>query len=252
MVDARFSGQTAIVTGAGSGIGRATALRMAAEGASVIVSDIVADRVEETVNLITEAGGQAKGVVGDISAQAHTDELVAACDGKIDVLVNNAGIMDGFVPIGELEDDLWNRVMSINVTGPMQTIRAVIPIMVGAGGGTIVNVSSAAGNRGGAAGTAYTTSKHALNGMTRSVSALYRGKGIRCNAVMPGGVETNIGETAAPASDYAFGVLSPGFATAGASASSEALAGAICFFASSDSTNITGEILASDGGWASL
>jgi len=248
----RFAGLTAIVTGAGSGIGRATALRIAAEGGRVIVSDLVPDRVTETVTIITDAGGTAVGVPGDVTDQGHIDALAAACDGSVDVLVNNAGIMDGFLPTGEMDDATWDRVISVNLTAQMKTIRAVLPMMTAAGRGSIVNVSSEAGMKGGASGTAYAVSKHGVIGLTRSTSVLYSGSGIRCNAVLPGGVATNIGETSAPKSEFAWSVLSPLMGAIPGAAQPEQLAAAICWLASPDAANVTGALLHSDGGWSAI
>ncbi|MHB1062906.1 MAG: SDR family NAD(P)-dependent oxidoreductase [Georgenia sp.] len=248
----RFAAQTAIVTGAGSGIGRATALRIAAEGGRVIASDLVPDRVTETVMMIADTGGSAVAVPGDVTDQAHIDAVVAACDGSVEVLVNNAGIMDGFLPTGELDDATWERVLAVNLTAQMRTIRAVLPLMTAAGTGAIVNVASEAGMKGGASGTAYSVSKHGVIGLTRSTSVFYSGSGIRCNAVLPGGVATNIGETSAPKSEFAWSVLSPLMATIPGAAQPEQLAAAICWLASPDSANVTGALLHSDGGWSAI
>jgi len=246
----RFAGLTAIVTGAGSGIGRATAQRIAAEGGRVIVSDLFEDRAEETVSLIRTAGGSADWIAGDITDQSHVDALVAACDGRVDVLVNNAGIMDKFLPVGELDDATWARVMGVNVTAPMRTTRAVVPLMMGHGSGAIVNVASEAALRASAAGTAYTTSKHAVVGLTKSTAVLYRAAGIRCNAVLPGAVATNI--EAPFASQFAASVLGPLMQVIPGVAQPEELAAAICWLASADSSNVTGALLACDGGWSAI
>ena len=246
----RFAGLTAIVTGAGSGIGRATAQRLAAEGGRVVVADYFAERVAETVALIEGAGGTAVGVAGDITDQAHVDALVAACDGRVDVLVNNAGIMDKFLPVGEVDDATWARVFDVNLTAPMRTTRAVLPLMQAAGSGTIVNVASEAGLRAGAAGTAYTASKHGVIGLTRSTALFYKGAGIRCNAVLPGAVATNI--EAPFASQFAAAVLGPLMQVIPGVAQPEQLAAAICWLASADSANVTGALLTSDGGWSTI
>ena len=246
----RFAGLTAIVTGSGSGIGRATAMRIAAEGGRVVVSDLRAERVAETVTLIEDAGGSAVGVPGDITSQDHVDALVAACDGRVDVLVNNAGIMDAFLPVGEVDDATWTRVLDVNLTAPMRMTRAVLPLMTAAGRGTIVNVASEASLRAGASGTAYTVSKHGVLGLTRSTALFYKGLGIRCNAVLPGAVRTNI--EAPFHSPMAAGVLGPLMQVIPGVAEPDDLAAAICWLASADSANVTGALLPSDGGWSTI
>lgn len=249
----RFSGLTAIVTGAGSGIGRATAVRLAAEGARVVACDLMPDRVAETVATIMAGGsGEAVGAVGDITDQRHIDALIADAGARVDVLVNCAGIMDAFLPVGELDDATWERVLDVNLTAPMRTTRAVIASMVAAGSGSIVNVASAASLHGGASGTAYAASKHGVIGLTRSTAVLYRAAGIRCNAVLPGGVDTNIGATAAPRSDFAMSVLGPLMSIIPPVAQPEDLAAAICWLASPDARNVTGALLSSDGGWSAI
>src|SRR5690554_7061771 len=144
----RLEGKAAVVTGAGSGIGEAIAKLFAKEGAKVVVSDIVPERVDRVVKEITEAGGTAVGVVANVAAEEDVQKMIDTAVerfGTLDVLVNNAGIMDNFVPAHELTDELWERVLTVNLTGPMRTIRKALPIMMEKGGGSIVNVASVAG-----------------------------------------------------------------------------------------------------------
>lgn len=247
----RFKGLTAIVTGGGSGIGLATARRLAQEGARVVLTDVRADRVDAAVAEIDALGGApAVGVTGDISAQETVDAVVAAAGERIDVLVNNAGIMDNFVPTAEVTDALWDKVFAVNVTAVMRTMRAVLPSMVSAGRGTIVNVGSEASLRAGAAGATYTATKHAVLGLTRSTALMYRTDRIRCNAVLPGSVATNI-EVTDP-NPKGMSVMGPYLGTIPAPAQPEQLAAAICWLASEDSANVTGIGLASDGGWSAI
>jgi NAD(P)-dependent dehydrogenase (short-subunit alcohol dehydrogenase family) len=246
---ARFEGRTAIVTGAGSGIGLATALRLADEGARVIASDLSQERLDALVAAHPDAGLVA--VAGDVASEETAQALVAAAGDRIDVLVNNAGIMDAFLPAAEVDDATWERVMNVNVTAIMRLTRAVLPKMIDAGGGAIVNVTSEAGLRGSAAGVAYTTSKHAVIGYTKNTAFMYAPKGIRVNAVAPGAVATNI--EAPWKSEWAQGrlgplmqVVIPGVGTP------EQLAAAITWLASDDSANVTGVVLPSDGGWSAI
>ncbi|WP_454300869.1 SDR family NAD(P)-dependent oxidoreductase [Salana multivorans] len=241
----RFAGQTVIVTGAASGIGRATATRVAREGGRVVAVDVSAERLEA---LVTELGEAVVPVVADITNDDDVARVVAAAEGRVHALANVAGIMDDFAPVAEVSDAMWDRVLAVNLTGPFRLMRAVIPGMVAAGGGTIVNVTSEAGLRGGAAGTAYTASKHALIGLTRSAATMYGPDGVRTNAVAPGGVATGMAIPGVNAAGMAR--LHPVHATAPAPAQPEALAASIAFLLSADSVNLNGAILPSDGGWS--
>jgi NAD(P)-dependent dehydrogenase (short-subunit alcohol dehydrogenase family) len=245
----RFVGKTAVVTGAGSGIGRATAVRLAREGARVVATDISAERLQKLKSDCADLDVQT--VVGDVSAQTTVDAVFAAANGRVDALANVAGIMDGFLPPAEMDDAVWARVMDVNVTAIMRMTRAVLPSMMTAGHGSIVNVSSEAGLRGSAAGAAYTTSKHALIGFTKSTAFFYTPSGIRCNAVAPGGVATNI--EAPFNSEFAGTRLAPFMqVNVPPIATAEELAAAICWLLSDDSSNVSGAVLASDGGWSAI
>ncbi|MDQ7907794.1 SDR family oxidoreductase [Phytohabitans sp. ZYX-F-186] len=250
MVERRYEGRVALVTGAASGIGRAVALRLAAEGAWVLGCDVDADALAETGKLIADAGGQSTMAVADVSAQADVDRIVGLLpDGRIDLLANVAGIMDFFLPVTEVDDATWERVMAVNVTGPMRLSRAVLPLMRAAGGGAIVNVSSIGGLTGAVAGTAYVTSKHALVGMTRSIAALYGADGIRANAVCPGGVATNIGRSAVPKVAWAYERLEKAFARTTRTAQPDEIATLVCWLGSDEAVNVNGAVVASDGGF---
>jgi NAD(P)-dependent dehydrogenase (short-subunit alcohol dehydrogenase family) len=247
----RFAGRTAIVTGAGSGIGRATAVRLSQEGARVIATDIVPARLGELSDALSDSIQDVVTIAGDISSEETIQAVVTAAAGRVDALANVAGIMDGFLPSAEIDDGTWERVLNVNLTAVMRLTRAVLPLMLEAGAGSIVNVSSEAGLRGSAAGTTYTTSKHALNGFTKSTAFFYTPKGIRCNAVAPGGVATNI--EAPFTSQFAGERLGPFMqVNVPPIATAEQLAAAITWLLSDDSLNVSGIVLASDGGWAAI
>jgi NAD(P)-dependent dehydrogenase (short-subunit alcohol dehydrogenase family) len=248
-VPGRFAGKAAIVTGAGSGIGRATALRLAREGAKVVAADISGARLEE---LTAENPGLALiPVTSDVATGDGVAAVVVGAGGRVDALANVAGIMDGFLPPGEVDDETWERVFAVNVTSIIRLTRAVLPIMLEAGHGAIVNVSSEASLRGSAAGVAYTASKHAVNGLTKSTAFFYKRQGIRANAVVPGGVMTNI--DGAFRSEQAAAVVGPVLqATLPSVATGEQVASAITYLLSDDAANINGAILPRDGGWSTI
>ncbi|MFF5010911.1 SDR family NAD(P)-dependent oxidoreductase [Streptomyces phaeochromogenes] len=249
-----FEGRSVIVTGGGSGIGRATALRFAGQGAKVLVADINAQSAKDVVEEIESAGGTARAVIGDLSDQTVVDEVVAVAVetfGGLDVLVNNAGIMDSMAAAADVDDAEWERVLRINLTAPFLLARAALPHMLAAGKGAIVNTASEASLRGSAAGAAYTVSKHGIAGLTKSLAVMYRDKGIRANAIAPGGTVTNIKV------DAEQGALGPGVVGSylnniGRPAQADEQAAAIVFLASDAASNINGVVLAVDNGWSAV
>jgi NAD(P)-dependent dehydrogenase (short-subunit alcohol dehydrogenase family) len=242
----RFAGKTVIVTGAGSGIGRATASRIAREGGRVVAVDVSQERLDEFS--ADHAGADVVTLVADITDDAKVAEIVAAAGERIDGLANIAGIMDDMTPIGELTDAVWQRVMRVNVDGTMQLMRAVVPTMLAKGTGSIVNTASEAALRGSAAGVAYTASKHAVVGLTKSTAFMYGPSGLRVNAVAPGPTITNI--EASFASPLGAERVRQAMAILPEAAEAEALAASITFLLSDDGVNVNGVVLASDGGWS--
>lgn len=257
VVPGRFTGQTVIVTGAGSGIGRATASRVAREGGTVVAVDIAADRVQDLADSLADSSTRAPGtgtvipVPADLTDPAAVEDIIAAAEGRIDALANVAGINDDFSPLHEVSDAMWSKVFAVNVDGLVRLSRAVLPAMLAAGRGSIVNVSSEAGLRGSASGVAYTASKHAVVGITRSAAFMYAKEGLRINAVAPGGVATGIPMPGSP-SEYGSARLREARRNIPSIADATHLAATITYLLSDDGININGAILPSDGGWSAV
>lgn len=188
-----FTGKTALVTGAGSGIGEAIAKGLAASGARVIVQDLHAQAADRVAASIASTGGLAHSVVGDVSDPAVVERLVAeavAAGGALHLLINNAGIGGPMAPIGEYPLDGWRKVMDVNLDGVFYGMRYAIPEMLKAGGGSIVNIASILGAVGFAQSGAYVAAKHAILGLTQTAALEYSAKGIRVNAIGPAFIDT--------------------------------------------------------------
>jgi NAD(P)-dependent dehydrogenase (short-subunit alcohol dehydrogenase family) len=188
-----LANKVALVTGAGSGIGRATATLLAREGATVVVSDIDEVAGHETVQLIVAAGGSASFVRADVSKPEECEGLVreaVARYGALHLACNNAGIGGPRAPVGEYPLDGWERVIGINLSGVFYCLRYEIPALLAAGGGAIVNIASVLGQVALAGSPAYVAAKHGVVGLTRNAATEYAAAGIRVNAVGPGFIRT--------------------------------------------------------------
>ncbi|CDR16637.1 SDR family NAD(P)-dependent oxidoreductase [Streptomyces iranensis] len=249
-----LGGRAVIVTGAASGIGRAAALAFAQEGAKVLVADLDRDGAEQVVAAVGAQGGTARAVIGDLGDQRVVDQVVATAVeefGGLDVLVNNAGVMDRFSAAADTDDAEWERVLRVNLTAPFMLTRAVLPHMLAAGRGEIVFTASEAALRGSAAGTAYTASKHGVVGLVKSLAVMYRDQGIRANAIAPGGTATGIRVDARPGA-HGPAVIGAHATSMGRIATAEEQAAAIVFLASDAAGNVNGVILPVDNGWSAV
>jgi len=188
-----MEGKVGVVTAAGAGIGRASALAFAAEGAKVVVSDISEEAGNETVRLIQEAGGEATFIRCDVSKEEEVKALIAgvvAKYGRLDWAHNNAGVSGPTVPIAEVENKHWDMTMNVDVNGMFYSLKHEIPAMIKSGGGAIVNTASVAGITGVYGLAAYSAAKWAVNGLTKTVALEYGKQGIRVNSICPGTTRT--------------------------------------------------------------
>lgn len=273
-----LGGNTAVVTGAASGIGRASAWRFAEEGANVVVSDIDETAGHETVDLIEDAGGNATFVEVDVSDSKSVERMVdVAVDtyGSLDFAHNNAGILTGFSGIANITDEQWERIIAINLKGIWTCMKAELPVMERQGGGAIVNTASEAGLVGMGGLSSYSASKHGVVGLTKSAALEYASRDIRINAIAPGPTKTNIqsgllggtGGSSIPLLNrigmavelvrMAIRTIRADYDTSAMRdvpmdriAEPEEMAGAVAFLCSSDASYITGHTLPVDGGQA--
>jgi len=251
----KLEGRRAIVTGAASGIGRASALRFAQEGAAVVASDLAADGLAETVEQIEKAGGRARAVAANAADEEAVRALVEECVGAyggLEVFYANAGISGGMVPLLEHTVEEWRQVLEVNLIGPYLAIKHAAPVMRDAGGGSILCTASVAGLRSGAGPTPYSASKAGVISLVQTSANQLAGSGVRVNAICPGLTETGMTQ---PMFDMAraagkgdrIGQLNP----LKRAADPSEIAGLALFLACDDSSYINGQAIAADGGLSS-
>lgn len=251
-----ISGKTAVMTGAGSGIGRASAERLAAEGANVVVADVVAETGHETIDIIEDAGGDATFAEVDVTDRDSVTAMVdTAVDtyGSLDFAHNNAGILTGFSRIADIEDEQWNRLLDINLKGIWNCLVAELPVMEETGG-AVVNTASEAGLVGMGGLASYSASKHGVVGLTKTAALEYASRGVRVNAIASGPTETNIQANSEGGSDdpssFEFDTSAMVDVPMGRGATADEMAGVVAFLCSDDASYITGHTLPVDGGQA--
>lgn len=248
----KLKNKVAVVTGAGAGMGRAIALLYAKEGAKVVATDINEESIKTVTEEIIKAGGEATPLVANVAKEEDVQNMIDIAVekyGTLDILVNNAGIMDNFTPAKEVTDELWEKIIAVNTTGTMRAIRKALPIFLEKKSGVIINNASVGGLYGSRAGAAYTASKHAVIGLTKNVGFQYAMEGIRCNAIAPGGVNTEIGTTIDNPNKFGMDRAMSGAQNNPRSGESEEIATIALFLGSDDSSFVNGQVITADGGW---
>ena len=251
----KLQNKTAIVTGAGAGLGKAICQLFAAEGCKVMAADVHPERLEALKQSLQALGYTITTCTVDVANQSSVKSMIdqaISTYGQIDVLVNNAGVMDNFEPVGDCPDSTWNKVMNINLNGVYYAMNAAVPHMLKAGKGSIVNIASIGGLFGARAGAAYTTSKHAVIGLSKNTGYMYAKLGIRCNAIAPGAMETQIAESIDMSKITALvnERIMPGMALNPRTSNPTEVAQVALFLASDDSSFVNASVVTADGGWS--
>jgi NAD(P)-dependent dehydrogenase (short-subunit alcohol dehydrogenase family) len=247
----RLQNKITIVTGAAHGIGRAISLRFAEEGAAVLVADVDEHAGEETAADIRKAGHPASFVRCDVSVASqveHVAKLAGERAGRIDVIVNNASVLGPWHDVATVTEQEWDAYYRVSLLGASMLIKATLPYMLPRRSGTIINVSSVQGIVGARSSVAYTSVKHGLVGLTRSVAYDYGPQNIRCNAICPGAIQTRISPQ--PGSEQHQRQI--GKTMLGRTGEAIEVAHAAVFLASDESSYVTGAVLPVDGGWTAM
>ncbi len=246
--------KVALITGAAAGMGLAIARLFAKEGAKLLLCDLDEERVRALQHSIESEGAEALAVRCDMAEAKEVEQLVQLCIdtfGSIDVLVNNAGIMDDFFPVDRVPPETWKKVIDVNLNGPFHTMRLVLPEMLSRKSGSIINIGSIGSHQGARAGAAYTASKHALLGLTQNTAFLYAKDGIRCNLIAPGGVNTEIGLKMKP-DPLGYERIMPGAANMPRMGEATEIAQIALFLASEASSLVNGATITADAGWTAF
>ncbi len=251
----KLTGKSIVVTGASSGMGKAIVELFVQEGANVVAVARRAERLAALAESLKDAPGKMIPYTGDVSKLADVEGMIDAAVehfGKLDCLINNAGVMDDMAPIAEATDEKYEYVFGINVYGPMAAMRKACQVFLAQGnGGNIINVSSVGASHQ-AAGPIYGASKAALNAMSRNTAYMYKAEGIRCNIIAPGGIATEISSAMGRPNMTGYGKIQPVLSISPAPGQATDIAQAALFLASDESAYISGVTLPVDGGWTSF
>ena len=251
----RLENKVIVVTGASSGMGQAIASLFVNEGAKVVAVARRADRLAALVESLKDAPGEIRSCAADLNDPAANESMLdfaVNTFGRLDVLVNNAGIMDDMSPVGDMTDEMLDRLMKINAYAPIYAMRKAVRIFLQQGeGGNIINVTSVGVDHN-TAGAAYAASKAAVAAVSRNVTFQYMDKGIRCNTIAPGGIATEISKSMGIPNMGGFGNVKKLLAVAPPMGKPEDIANAALFLASDESSYVNGTVLTVDGGWTCL
>lgn len=249
----RLQNKVVIITGSGSGIGKEIALTYGREGAKLVIADFNEDGLNQTVKELKELGTDAIGIKVNVTSEEDITNMVTEAVkafGTIDILVNNAGVSDNMLAAGNVTDEVWERVMNINVTSVMRGVRKVLPIFQEKGYGNIINMASISGLTGGRGGLAYTASKHAVVGMTKNIASQYGPQNIRCNAIGPAHVPTPLTTNMSNIDEFGMEVATRGVGLMTKAGTTKDIANIALFLASDESAYINGVTIAADFGWS--
>lgn len=248
----RLEGKSIVVTGASAGMGKAIVETFVKQGANVVAVARRKERLEALVESLKDAPGKVVAFAGDISKREDNEamiDLAVAEFGKLDVLVNNAGVMDSMEPMGHVTDEKYEWVMNVNVYGPMCAMRKAVNVFLEQGnGGNIINVASVGAQRS-CAGAVYCASKAALVAMSKNTSFMYNPQKIRVNVIAPGGITTEIASSMGMPDMDGYNRTKLVMATAPAMGQAQDIADAALFLASDESKYVNGDVLVVDGGW---
>ncbi len=248
-VGQRFTGKVAFVTGAASGIGRATAVAFAREGARVAILDLTEEALATTAEAVRATGAEVLVLACDVAKPEQVEAAIAevvATFGRLDVAFNNAGVENTAAPVAEIALEEWDRILNINLRGTFVCMKHELAQMVRQGSGVVVNTSSGAGVRGVAGGASYAASKHAIIGLTKSAALDYAKANIRVNAVLPGNIETPMMDRFTGGDIQKAIDLEP----VGRLGKPEEIADAVLWMSADLGAFVTGAAIAVDGGWS--